>query len=260
MEGELYSLWGTVVGLNRAWERDVCYSPAPLFMGAAPQMQPQADPFIVPLCHEEIEILYQDQYLLLISKPTALLTLSGEHPLNKDSVHFRLVKEFPTATMIHRLDFGTSGILVVALNKGINAHIGKQFQARSVVKTYTAILHGHLIDDVGSIELPIAKDKPNFPLQKICYETGKSALTNYEVIERLQAPHTTRVRFKPVSGRTHQLRIHSSEIGHPILGCDLYASDEAFFMARRLMLHATTLEFDHPVTGERITGISPSPF
>ncbi|MFC1602836.1 pseudouridine synthase [Pseudomonadota bacterium] len=223
-------------------------------------MQPQADPFIVPACHEEIEIIYQDQYLLLISKPTALLTLSGKHPLNKDSVHFRLVKDFPTATMIHRLDFGTSGILVVALSKEVNAHIGKQFQARSVVKTYTAILHGHLPDDEGCIEFPIAKDRPNFPLQKICYETGKKAVTNYHVIERLQEPVTTRVMFKPMSGRTHQLRIHSSEIGHPILGCDLYATDEAFFMAKRLMLHAMGIEFDHPVTGERINGVSPCSF
>ena len=223
-------------------------------------MQPQADPFIVPVCHEQIELLYQDQSLLLINKPSGLLTLSGKHPLNKDSVHFRLVKQFPTATMVHRIDFGTSGILVVALNKVVNAHICKQFQARDVDKTYTAILSGHLADDAGCIEFPIAKDKPNFPLQKICYETGKHSLTHYQVIERLQNPLATRVTFKPVSGRTHQLRIHSSEIGHPILGCDLYATDEAFFMAKRLMLHATTLEFDHPVTGERVKGLSPCPF
>jgi len=223
-------------------------------------MQPQADPFIVPACHEEIEILYQDEHLLLINKPTALLTLSGKHPLNKDSVHFRLVKDFPTATMLHRLDFGTSGIVIVALNKEINAHIGKQLQARTVTKTYTAMLHGHLSEDEGCIDIPIAKDKENFPLQKICYETGKEAVSNYQVIERLQKSFATRVTFKPVSGRTHQLRIHSQAIGHPILGCDLYATDEAFFMAKRLMLHATDIEFDHPVTGERINGFSPCPF
>ena len=223
-------------------------------------MQPQADPFIVPVCTEEIEILYQDDSLLLINKPSTLLTLSGKHPLNKDSVHFRLVKEFPTATMLHRLDFGTSGILVVALNKEINAHIGKQFQSRNVAKTYTAILQGHIAEEEGCIEFPIAKDKPNFPLQKICYETGKQALTNYQVLERMQEPFATRVMFTPVSGRTHQLRIHSSEIGHPILGCDLYATDEAFSMAKRLMLHATRIEFDHPVTGERIKGHCPCPF
>ena len=223
-------------------------------------MQVQADPFIVPVCDEEIEILYQDESLLLINKPSKLLTLSGKHPLNKDSVHFRLVKDYPTATMVHRLDFGTSGILVVALNKQVNAHIAKQFQMRTVSKTYTAILHGHLADDAGSIELPIAKDKANFPLQKICYESGKPSLSNYQVVERLEEPLATKVLFMPVSGRTHQLRIHSQHIGHSILGCDLYASDEAFIMAKRLMLHATQLEFDHPVSGERVKGFSPCPF
>ena len=227
-------------------------------------MQPQADPFIVPVCHEDIEILFQDEHLLLINKPTGLLSLSGKHPLNKDSVHFRLVQDFPTATMLHRLDFGTSGIMVVALNKQINAHITKQFQARSVDKSYTALLHGHLhghlANDEGVIEFPIAKDKPNFPLQKICFETGKAALTNYQVVERLTEPVATKVIFTPVTGRTHQLRIHSQQIGHPILGCDLYASDEAFFMSQRLMLHATTLEFDHPVTGRRVKGDCSCPF
>lgn len=223
-------------------------------------MQAQADPFIVPVCYEEIEVLYQDPYLLLINKPATLLTLSGKHPRNKDSVHFRLVKEFPAATMIHRLDFGTSGVLIVALNKEVNGHIGKQFQSRNVSKTYTAILHGHLAKDDGCIDFPLAKDRPNFPLQKICYATGKKALTNYQVIERMQDPFASRVNFKPVSGRTHQLRIHSKAIGHPILGCDLYATDEAFLMAKRLMLHATQIEFDHPVTGERIQGNSPCPF
>jgi len=225
-------------------------------------MQPQADPFIAPICHEEIEILYQDQYLLLINKPPGLLTLSGKHPLNKDSVHFRLVKDFPTATMIHRLDFGTSGIMIVALNKAINADIGKQFQDRSVTKSYTAILHGHTEEDSGIIDFPMTKGE--FPLQKVCYETGKKALTDYRVIERLQsedkAELTTRVEFKPLTGRTHQLRVHSEAFGHPILGCDLYASDQAFFMAKRLMLHATTIEFDHPITHKRVHGVSPCPF
>jgi tRNA pseudouridine32 synthase/23S rRNA pseudouridine746 synthase len=225
-------------------------------------MQPQADPFIAPLCDEEIKLLYQDEHLLLINKPSGLLTLSGKHPLNKDSVHFRLVKDFPTATMVHRLDFGTSGLLIVALNKAVNANIGKQFQAQTVSKSYTAILHGNVADDSGCIDKPIAKG--NFPLQKICYETGKAAVSHYDVVERLvgslSVSSTTRVIFKPASGRTHQLRIHSKELGHPILGCDLYATDEAFFMADRLMLHATHIEFNHPVTGERVYGFSPCPF
>ncbi len=225
-------------------------------------MQPQADPFIVPVCHEEIEILYQDEHLLLINKPTGLLSLSSKPPHNQDSVHSRLVKEFPTATLVHRLDLGTSGIMIVALNKAINGAIGNQFQDRTVTKSYTAILHGHLPDDTGSMDFPIAKGE--FPLQKVCYKTGKNSLTDYRVIERLQSDEkgelTTRLEFKPVTGRTHQLRVHSEAFGHPILGCDLYASDEAFFMANRLMLHATTIEFNHPISGERIYGVCPCPF
>lgn len=221
-------------------------------------MQEQEEPFIVPLCEDEIKIIYQDEYLLLIDKPGRLLSLSGKHPLNKDSVHFRLIKQYPSATMVHRLDFGTSGIMVVALNKSVNAHLTKQFQARSVVKHYIAVLQGHLEQDEGIIELPIAKDE--FPLQKICHRGGKAATTCYQVIQRFDNPPTTRVLFKPLTGRTHQLRIHSREIDHSILGCDLYASDEAFRLSSRLMLHASRLEFDHPSSGRRIDGVCPCPF
>ncbi len=223
-------------------------------------MQPQADPFIVPLCTEQIEIVYQDEHLLLINKPTALLSLSGKHPLNKDSVHWRLVQDFPTATLAHRIDFGTSGLMIVALNKTVNAHITRQFQQRSVAKSYMALLHGHLAGESGEIDLPIAKNRINFPLQKICYDTGKPAQSHYRVLERLENPFATRVLFTPATGRTHQLRIHSSEIGHGILGCDLYASDEAFRLAPRLMLHAERIEFEHPVSGERFESYCPCPF
>jgi len=223
-------------------------------------MQAQSDSFIAPPCFDEITILYQDDYLLLIEKPSGLLSLSGKNPLNKDSVHFRLVQDFPSATLPHRLDFGTSGIMVVALNKAINGHIGKQFQARSVSKTYTALLHGHLSSNQGCIDFPIAKDADNFPLQKICHETGKPAQSIYEVTERLTQPFASRVVFTPGSGRTHQLRIHSQQIGHPILGCDLYAHDEAFKLAPRLLLHASTLEFEHPIYNEKIKGHSVCPF
>ena len=221
-------------------------------------MQPQANPFIAPPCHESIEILYQDDSLLLIHKPSGLLSLSGKHPLNKDSVHYRLVQDFPSATLIHRLDFGTSGIMIIALNKAVNAHIGKQFQAGTVQKIYTAILDGLVLEDHAEIDVPIAKG--DFPLQKVCAETGKQAKTLYQVIERLTEANSTRVEFTPLTGRTHQLRIHSAQIGHPILGCDLYATDQAFFKADRLMLHATSISFEHPVTGQTINGICPCPF
>ncbi len=214
-------------------------------------MQPQADPFIVPVCHEEIEILYRDESLLLINKPTGLLSLSGKHPLNLDSVHYRLRKQFPECRMLHRLDFGTSGIMLVALNKIVNGLLTQQFQSRTIDKTYTALLYGHLEQDSGVIELPIAKD--TFPLQKICHDTGKAAVSYYRVLERYP-DNSSRVLFTPVTGRTHQLRIHSRELGHPILGCDLYAHDSAFFMADRLMLHASTLTFSHPLTQEVMLG------
>lgn len=221
-------------------------------------MQPQQDPFIAPVCNGEIEILYQDDSILLINKPTGLLSLSGKHPLNKDSVHYRLVQDYPTATLLHRLDLGTSGIMLVALNKSINGVLTKQFQARTVDKTYTAILHGHVLQDAGVIDAAIAKGE--FPLQIICADSGKAAVSEYRVVERLDNPPRTRVIFTPLTGRTHQLRIHSREFGHSILGCDLYAPDDAFNMAARLMLHATTLSFDHPVSGERIDAVCTCPF
>ena len=196
----------------------------------------------------------------MINKPSALLSLSGKHPLNKDSVHWRLVQDFPTATLAHRLDFGTSGLMIVALNKEVNGHLTRQFQQRSVAKRYMALLHGHLAEDSGEIDLPIAKNRDQFPLQKICYATGKPAQSHYQVLERLENPFATRVIFTPITGRTHQLRIHSGEICHGILGCDLYASDEAFSLAPRLMLHAERIEFEHPVSGENIKGFCPCPF
>ncbi|WP_137222443.1 RluA family pseudouridine synthase [Shewanella sp. MEBiC00475] len=216
--------------------------------------------FIAPPCDGVIEVLYQDEHLLLINKPTGLLSLSGKNPLNKDSVHYRLVQDFPTATLVHRLDFGTSGIMLVALNKVVNGLLTKQFQQRTVSKKYTAVLHGDLINDLGDIELPIAKDSEHFPLMKICHSTGKPALSQYQVISRHPQRLCTRVCFTPITGRTHQLRLHSQQIGHPILGCDLYRNENSQQMSDRLMLHATVLSFTHPLTEQRIDFVCSSPF
>lgn len=216
------------------------------------------DDFIAPKCFEKIKVLYQDDSILMINKPSGLLSLSGKNPLNKDSVHFRLVQDYPSITMVHRLDFGTSGVMVLALNKVINANLTKQFQARSVVKTYVATLLGHLAHDEGVIDVPLAKGV--FPLQKVCYETGKSAESHYRVLARLIDPASgvkvTRILFTPLTGRTHQLRIHSQSIGHPILGCDLYGLTtngiDSQSLATRLMLHANRLQFEHPITGVKV--------
>ncbi|QFU22835.1 RluA family pseudouridine synthase [Shewanella eurypsychrophilus] len=238
-------------------------------------MQPQADPFIVPKCHDEIEILFQDEHILVINKPSGLLSLSGKHPLNIDSVHHRLVQAFPTCALIHRLDFGTSGVMLLAMNKQINALLCKQFSERRVSKRYVALLHGTLVEDTGLVDQGVAKDSDNFPLMKLCQQTGKPARSKYCVIERftqstrdsffvddLRAGNrqVTRVEFEPITGRTHQLRLHSQHIGHPILGCDLYATDEAYFMSSRLMLHASELIFEHPISLESMTIKCNSPF
>lgn len=215
-------------------------------------------PYLVPHSQEEIRILYEDDDLLLVRKPDLLLSIPGRHPLNKDCLISRLQQDYPTATIVHRLDLDTSGIMVIPLNKATHSHISRQFQERNVEKTYTAVVWGQPVKDTGQVELPIVCDWANRPRQKICHETGRHALTLFEVVQR--GEDRSRLLLKPVTGRSHQLRIHMRELGHPILGCDMYAHPEALAMAPRLMLHATTLGFTHPGTGEWLTGDCPPDF
>ena len=206
---------------------------------------------------------------MLINKPSGLLSLSGKNPQNLDSVHYRLVKIFPGCTLIHRLDFGTSGLMVIARNKAINAALCQQFSQRTVTKKYSALLCGHFENNEGVIDAPIAKDPALFPLMSICAITGKPARSRYRVIERLYRAGEdgtelplTRVELTPETGRTHQLRIHCQQLGHPILGCDLYGglllpgTEET----PRLMLHASELHFVHPISKETINAQNSSPF
>ncbi|MDG1945316.1 MAG: pseudouridine synthase [Halioglobus sp.] len=218
----------------------------------------QPPPYLVPHSKEEITILYEDSDLLLVRKPDLLLSIPGRHPLNKDCMITRLQQRYPTASIVHRLDLDTSGIMVVPLNKPTHAHISRQFQQREVNKTYHAIVYGVLASDDGEVNLPIASDWENRPRQMICQQRGKSALTHFEVLERFD--DRTRLLLKPFTGRTHQLRIHMRELGHPILGCDMYAHETALGMAPRLMLHATILEFTHPSTGQWLRGECPADF
>ncbi len=217
-------------------------------------IQDQPKPYIVPPCDKEIEILYQDNDLLLINKPDGLLSVPGRHPLNRDCVNNRLLKIFPNMGMAHRLDLDTSGMMIIPLNKPTLAHINQQFQNRNVSKTYTAILAGIVEQDEGKVDLPLIFDWPNRPMQKVCQASGKGALTLYKVLRRDSTSNTTRVLFTPITGRSHQLRIHSREMGHPIVGCDMYATREIYEMGERLMLHATDIAFTHPMTGEQIQG------
>lgn len=225
------------------------------------------DDFVAPTCKEVVSILYQDDDMLLINKPSGLLSLSGKNPLNWDSVHYRLVHgqegisiAFPGAKLPHRLDFGTSGIMVVGLNAESSQHLNKQFQAGTIKKRYIAMLDGWVDDDQGLIHAAIAKDKSIFPRVKICESSGKVALSEYRVLQRLDHPRRSLVEFSPVTGRTHQLRIHSLYIGHPIIGCDLYKNAHSEQMAQRLQLHASDVYFEHPSNATPMHGHSPCLF
>lgn len=215
---------------------------------------------ILPPCHEHISVLHEDEDFLLISKPHRLLSVPGRHPLNRDSVLVRLQQEFPAASIVHRLDFDTSGIMVIPLNKLALSHISKQFQARSVIKHYTAVVDGLMKEDAGKIDLPIAADLDNRPRYKICQQQGKSSVTEYQVMTRDPAAGTTRVWLHPITGRSHQLRLHLQAMGHPILGCEFYADAVVQQKAARLLLHATELVFRHPRTGVAVKGYSAAPF
>lgn len=205
--------------------------------------------FILPTCEGALVILREERDFLLINKPTRLLSVPGRHPQNRDSVISRLLADYPGAAIVHRLDFDTSGVMVIPLNKPALSHISKQFQARTVSKHYTAVVAGLMTQDEGIIDLPIASDEG--PKYKICHQTGRSSLTEYKVLARDRQSQTTRVFLHPITGRSHQLRLHLQAIGHPILGCEFYGGEFAN-AANRLLLHATDLRFVHPVTGDDV--------
>ncbi len=214
--------------------------------------------YIVPPCDRPVDILYADEHLLFVHKPHLLLSVPGRNPANRDCVISRIREDYPSASIVHRLDLDTSGLMVIPLTREVHSHISRQFQERKVAKAYHAVVYGQVAQDRGEIDLPIATDWPNRPLQKICRERGKHALTRYRVLER--HADRTRLLLEPTTGRSHQLRIHLAESGHPILGCDLYAHEEALAMSPRLLLHASRLGFEHPATGAWIEQESPPEF
>lgn len=216
--------------------------------GAGTAGDAEAPPYLVPHSQEPTRILYRDPHLLLVRKPHLLLSVPGRHPLNRDCLISRLQDEFPTARIVHRLDLDTSGIMVIALGSAAQSALGRLFQQRRVRKEYTAVVWGEPAQAHGSIELPIATDWTRRPLQRICHTTGKAAITHYHLLER--GDGRTRLLLRPVTGRSHQLRIHLAAIGHPILGCDLYAHEQALAASPRLLLHASRLGLPHPLTGE----------
>ncbi|MWL74325.1 bifunctional tRNA pseudouridine(32) synthase/23S rRNA pseudouridine(746) synthase RluA, partial [Escherichia coli] len=178
---------------------------------------------------------------------------------HKDSVMTRIQRDYPLAESVHRLDMATSGVIVVALTKAAERELKRQFREREPKKEYVARVWGHPEKAEGLVDLPLICDWPNRPKQMVCYETGKPAQTEYEVLE--YAPdNTARVLLKPITGRSHQLRVHMLALGHPILGDRFYAPPEARALAPRLQLHARMLTITHPAFGNAMTFKAPVDF
>lgn len=202
-----------------------------------------------------LDILYRDNDMIALNKPSGLLSVPGKALEHKDSIQTRVQRVWPEAGIVHRLDMMTSGVMVVALNKSALKFLNRQFQDRLTEKFYIARISGHLHPDIGEVDLPLICDWPNRPKQKVCYETGKPSLTKYQVLkhEVTHGQPWTRVKLTPITGRSHQLRVHMQQLGHPILGDRLYAPDEIIEQATRLQLHAELLKIRHPVTEQMMT-------
>lgn len=200
----------------------------------------------------QLDILYLDEDLLIANKPAGLLCVPGKGPDKQDCLYNRALKFNPNARVAHRLDQGTSGIVMFPLNYLTLKNLTHKFEAREIHKRYIAVVDGLVAEDEGEIKLPLICDWPNRPLQKVCFESGKAAHTRYHVLERHLDKKTTRVLLEPVSGRTHQLRVHMLSLGHPMLGDGLYAPEDVLAKAPRLLLHAQQLWLNHPITQESI--------
>ena len=204
--------------------------------------------------------MHEDQWLLVLDKDAGLLAVAGIGPEKADCLAARVAAVRPGARIVHRLDRDTSGLIVMALDARTHRHLSCQFEARGVGKRYGALVAGTMVEESGTIDLPIAKDLTSPPRQRIDFDHGRPSVTRWAVALRLIDPARTRVHLHPETGRSHQLRIHMREIGHPILGDDLYAPPDIRALAPRLCLHAERLEFAHPVTKETVSFESPSPF
>lgn len=194
-----------------------------------------------------LELLYTDEHLLLAVKPAGLLSVPGRGPDKQDCLSARVQHHFPDARVVHRLDMATSGLMLFARGTAIQRTLSIMFQQREIAKRYIAVCRGTLNAAQGEIDLPLIPDWPNRPLQRVDVQHGKPSLTRYRVLQ--QARDRARVELEPVTGRSHQLRLHLAAIGHPILGDALYGDAHS---APRLLLHACSLRFNHPQSGESL--------
>ena len=206
-----------------------------------------------------LDLVYRDDYIAVVNKPSGLLSVPGNQPQYYDSAMSRVKEKYGFCEPAHRLDMATSGILLFALSKAADRELKRQFREREPKKYYQALVWGHVEQDHGVVELPLICDWENRPRQKICFERGKRAVTFYDVLQRYPN-NTTRVKLTPITGRSHQLRLHMLALGHPILGDKFYSHPQAKALSPRLCLHAESLQIQHPITGEMMEFTAPVGF
>jgi len=215
-----------------------------------------------PLCYTppagKISIVYLDQDILVLDKPSGLLSVPGKSDAHKDCLESRIQEDYPEARIVHRLDMDTSGLIVMARNHPTHRHLSLQFERRHVEKSYQARVWGQMAEECGTIDLPLRCDWPNRPRQMVDFVHGRNALTHWQVLAC--EAHSTRIALFPETGRSHQLRVHMRELGHPILGDNLYAHPHALKAAARLCLHAEKIAFFHPSGGARLNFEAECPF
>ena len=202
-------------------------------------------------------IIHADDQVIVLDKPSGLLSVPGKTVGRSDCVELRLRAIHPETLLVHRLDCDTSGVMIFARSKAAQGFLGQEFEQRRSEKTYIARLWGHLSPDQGRVDLPLCTDWPNRPRQHVEHENGRAAQTDWQVLG--YEGDTTRVELHPLTGRSHQLRVHMLEQGHPILGDPIYATGSALDFPR-LMLHAASLSLHHPATKERVMFSAACPF
>ncbi|MEY2893708.1 MAG: hypothetical protein RJA98_3616 [Pseudomonadota bacterium] len=207
-----------------------------------------------------LAVLHVDAQCVVLVKPAGLLAVPGRGEDKQDCVIHRLQTRWPEARVVHRLDMATSGLMVFALDAASHVALNRQFAERQVAKRYSAVVAGLVAQDTGEINLPLICDWPNRPRQMVDAERGKPSLTHYAVLARDTQAGRTRVALTPVTGRTHQLRVHLLALGHPIVGDALYANAPWDTAAGRLLLHADQLQFTQPHSGQTLRFEAPAPF
>ena len=209
------------------------------------------DNFIYSPPQEDLVIVYEDDDLVVIEKPAGLLSVPGRLPEHQDSAYLRVLAQFPQAKITHRLDMATSGILMFAKHRDAEVAVSKMFQARTVEKHYIALVQGQL-DAEGCVEVPLITDWENRPRQIVHFELGKPAKTLYQALSYDTETDITRVLLTPITGRSHQLRVHMQYIGHPITGDKLYHPEPTRSPLKRMALHASFLAFQQPLSGQSV--------